>query len=245
MELNGKVAIVTGAARGIGRATAVALAQAGARAVALADLKETELAEAEEAVRKAGAEPLVVPTDVGDAASLKALFDAVDERYGQLDVLHNNAGIGEGHPDWPGIRPERSALIVDINLRAVILGTQLALPLMQKGGGGVVVNTSSGAAFVPLPPQAVYAATKAGVVHFTKSCIPLVESHGVRVTCVCPGLVDTEMPRETGEAGVAPWLRGMFESTKLLAPEDIAKAVVGLVQAEGNAGEILTVGNPE
>ena len=73
---------------------------------------------------------------------------------------------------------------MDINLRAVIVGTHLALPLMKKGWGGAIVNTSSGAAHVPLPPQAVYAATKAGVVHFTRSCIPLHETHGVRVTCV-------------------------------------------------------------
>jgi len=98
---------------------------------------------------------------------------------------------------------------------------------------------------VPLPPQAVYAATKAGVVHFTKSCVPLEESHGVRVTCVCPGLVDTEMPRETGEGRVADWLEGMWTTTKLLQPADIANAVLELIRKDGNAGEILSVPNPD
>ncbi len=244
MELRDRVAIVTGAARGIGRATAVALARAGARGVVLADLKETELAETAKLVSEAGAEALALPADVGELDSLRALFAETDARFGRLDVLHNNAGLGEGPGDWPALASERAAAIVDVNLRGVILGTQLALPLMRKGGGGAVVNTASGAAFVPLPPQAVYAATKAGVVHFTKSCVPLAESHGVRVTCVCPGLVRTDMPLETGAGGVADWLKPMWESTKLLEPEDIADAVLALVRAEGNAGEIVTVENP-
>ncbi len=244
MELRDRVAIVTGAARGIGRATAVALARAGARGVVLADLKETELAETAKLVSEAGAEALALPADVGELDSLRALFAETDARFGRLDVLHNNAGLGEGPGDWPALASERAAAIVDVNLRGVILGTQLALPLMKKGGGGAVVNTASGAAFVPLPPQAVYAATKAGVVHFTKSCVALAESHGVRVTCVCPGLVKTDMPLETGADGVADWLKPMWESTKLLEPEDIADAVLALARAEGNAGEIVTVENP-
>ncbi len=244
MEIEGRVAIVTGAARGIGRATAIALAKAGARAVALADLREEALEETADAVRAAGAEALPRATDVGDLGSLRGLFETVESSVGRLDILFNNAGLGEGPPDWPGIEPERAAAIVDVNLRGVILGTQLALPLMKRGGGGCIVQTSSGAAFVPLPPQAVYAATKAGVVHFTKSCIPLQESHGVRVTCVCPGLVDTDMPRETGDGRVAEWLEGMWTTTKLLRPEDIADAVLELIRKEDNAGEVRTVENP-
>lgn len=244
MEIQDRVAVVTGAARGIGRATAVALAEAGARAVALVDLREEALAESADAVRAAGAEALPRAVDVTDLESLRTLFAEVESATGGLDILHNNAGLGEGPPDWPGIEPARSAAIVDVNLRAVILGTQLALPIMKKGGGGCIVQTSSGAAFAPLPPQAVYAATKAGVVHFTKSCVPLHESHGVRVTCVCPGLVDTDMPRESGDGKVADWLEGMWSTTTLLRPEDIADAVLGLIRREDNAGEILTVGNP-
>ena len=244
MELEDRVAIVTGAARGIGRATAVALAKAGARGVALADLKEPELAETAKLVSEAGAEPLALATDVGDLASLRALVAETEAAFGRLDVLHNNAGLGEGPGDWPALASERAAAIVDVNLRGVVLGTQLALPLMSRSGGGAVVNTASGAAFVPLPPQAVYAATKAGVVHFTKSCIPLAESHGVRVTCVCPGLVRTDMPLETGRDGVAEWLRPLWETTKLLEPEDVADAVLAMARAEDNAGEIRTVENP-
>lgn len=244
MEIEGRIAIVTGAARGIGRATCVALARAGAQAVVLVDVKAREMAEATDLVRDAGAEALPLAADVTSLDSLRAVFAEVESRYHRLDILYNNAGIGEGPPDWPDIAPERSMAVVDVNLRGVVLGTQLALPLMQRSGGGVIVQTASGAAFMPLPPQAVYAATKAGVVHFTESCIPLRDSHGVRVNCVCPGLVETDMPHEGGVDGMAPWLRPTYESVNLLQPEDIAAAVLGLVKDDSKVGEILRVDNP-
>jgi len=244
MEIQDTVAIVTGAARGIGRATAVALARAGARGVALVDVKEPELAESAEQVRAAGAQALPLVCDVGSLEALREMFARVDAEFGRLDVLHNNAGLGEGPPDWPEIAPERAAAIVDINLRGVVLGTQLALPLMKRGGGGAIVHTASGAAFIPVPPQAVYAGTKAGIVQFTKSCVPLHESHGVRVNCVCPGLVETDMVHESGDGEVADWLRPMYDSVQLLRPEDIADAVVALVRDDTQVGEAVTVDNP-
>jgi NAD(P)-dependent dehydrogenase (short-subunit alcohol dehydrogenase family) len=243
MDIAGKIAVITGAARGIGQATAVALAEAGAKAVVLADIRESELSETSKMVAAAGAEPVTSCTDVGDLKSLRALFSDTEARFGRLDILHNNAGLGEGPPDWPGITPERSVAIIDINLRGVILGTQLALELMQKNGGGAIVNTASGGAFVPLPPQAVYVATKAGVVHFTRSCAPLSESHGVRVNCVCPGLTDTDMVQESGADGVAPWLRPMFDSVDLLTPRDIADAVLDLIRDDSKVAEIVSVEN--
>ena len=244
MEIQDTVAIVTGAARGIGRATAVALARAGARGVALVDVKEPELAESAEQVRAAGAQALPLVCDVGSLEALREMFARVDAEFGRLDVLHNNAGLGEGPPDWPEIAPERAAAIVDINLRGVVLGTQFALPLMKRGGGGAIVHTASGAAFIPVPPQAVYAGTKAGIVQFTKSCVPLHGSHGVRVNCVCPGLVETDMVHESGDGEVADWLRPMYDSVQLLRPEDIADAVVALVRDDTQVGEAVTVDNP-
>jgi 3-oxoacyl-[acyl-carrier protein] reductase len=244
VELQDRVAIVTGAARGIGRATAVALAEAGARAVALVDVKQAELEESVAAVSKAGAEALALELDVSDLALLREMFARVEKGFGRVDILHNNAGIGEGSTDWPEVSPERAAAIIDVNLRGVVLGTRLALEPMQRSGGGVVVNTSSGGAFVALPPQAVYVATKAAVVHFTKSCIPLAESHGVRVNCVCPGLVDTPMLRDSGDGEKPhPWLQGIIHATGLLRPEDIAEAVLELVRDDSKAGEIVVVEN--
>jgi len=244
VEIRDKVAIVTGAARGIGRTTARSLAEAGARAVALVDVKEAALAETAAEVSKAGAKALPLACDVGDLASLRAMFGRVEETCGRLDILHNNAGIGEGDTDWPEVSPERAAAIIDVNLRGVVLGTRLALEPMQRSGGGVVVNTSSGGAFMPLPPQAVYVATKAAVVHFTRSCAPLAESHGVRVNCVCPGLVDTPMVRDSGREGRPhPWLQNIIDGLGLLDPQDIADAVLALVRDDGKAGEVVSVEN--
>lgn len=243
MDLKDAVAIVTGAARGIGRATAVALAEEGAAVLVLVDVKASELKETAEQVRAIGAEVVASETDVTDLASLRAMFDDTEARFGRIDVLHNNAGIGEGPAVWPELSPERSAAIIDVNLRGVVLGTQLALEPMKRSGGGVVVNTSSGAAFAPLPPQAVYAATKAAVVHFTRSCVPLYESHGVRVNAVCPGIVETPMIHESGEGGIAAWLRPFIDSIERLRPEEIAEAVVALVRDDGKIGEVVSVEN--
>src|SRR5690606_22887322 len=135
------------------------LARAGARAVVLADVRKDLSAETAGLVRAGGADAWVRPTDVSSLDSLRGLFRETEERFGALHVLHNNAGIGEGATDWPEVADERVAEIVDVNLRGVILGTRLALEPLRRSGGGAIVNTASGAAFTPLPPQAVYAAT--------------------------------------------------------------------------------------
>lgn len=243
MDIENKVAIVTGAARGIGRATAVALASAGAKAVVLADVRSELSEESAALVRAKGAEALALETDVTRLEDLQRLISETERRFGGLHILHNNAGIGEGGTDWPEVSAERSAAIVDVNLRGVILGTRLALEPMKRSGGGAIINTASGAAFTPLPPQAVYAATKAGVVHFTKSCVPLAESHGVRVSCVCPGLVTTDMVQETGPNGPAAWLQPIIDGVKMLAPEDIAAQVLSFVRDPNSAGEVVSVAN--
>lgn len=235
---------MTGAARGIGRATSVALAEAGARAVVLVDQKADELKQTEQFVSAAGAEPLALETDVSDLESLRAMFDATQQRFGRLDILHNNAGIGEGLGDWPAVAPERVAAIIAVNLSGVALGTRLALEPMQRSGGGVIVNTASGGAFIPLPPQAVYVATKAGVVHFTRSCTALAKSHGVRVNCVCPGIVDTPMLLDSNDGKIAPWLQSIMDTMTILRPEDIANAVLDLVRDDSKIGEIVSVDNP-
>jgi len=243
VEIEGKVAIVTGAARGIGRATAIALAGAGARAVVLADVRSELLEESAERVRRAGAESIAVETDVSQVEDLRRLIGETEDRFEGLHILHNNAGLGEGATDWPDVPTERAMAIVDVNLRGVIVGTQLALEPMRRSGGGAIVNTSSGGAFMPLPPQAVYVATKAGVVHFTRSCAPLEASHGVRVCCVCPGLVETDMVQETGIDGPAAWLQPIIDGMQMLSPEDIAEAVLDLIRDPNSAGVVVNVEN--
>jgi NAD(P)-dependent dehydrogenase (short-subunit alcohol dehydrogenase family) len=235
------VACVTGAASGIGQATAVALADAGARGVVVTDVRPGSLGETVARVEDAGAEAVGLEADAGRVEDWQRCIEAVDARFGRLDILHANAGMGEGEAGWPGVAPERALAIVDVNLGGVVLGTRMALPLMQRGGGGVVVATSSGAGLAPLPYQAVYAATKAGVIHFVKSCAPLAESHGVRVNCVCPGLTDTPMMYEPGGGEIADWIQPVVDAMPLLRPEDIARAVLEIVRDDAQIGQAIPV----
>jgi 3-oxoacyl-[acyl-carrier protein] reductase len=244
LEIAGRSAVVTGAASGIGRATALALARAGARGVALADVEARGLAETAAQVEKEGATALVVPTDVTRADALEHLFERAHAAFGALHILHNNAGLTGGAHPWPETEVARIQALVSVNLAAVIVGTRLALPRIHSSGGGVIVNTASMAAHAPLPPDAAYAATKAGVVLFTRSCAPLRESHGVRVNCVCPGVVETPMLYTTsGDGRIASWLAPVYDAVEPLAPDEIAEAVLALVRDDGRAGQIVDVPN--
>jgi 3-oxoacyl-[acyl-carrier protein] reductase len=245
VEVRDRVAVVTGAGSGIGRATARALAREGARRVVLADLDEAGLAETARGVEAEGGEALAVPTDVRDPDALARLLDRAEADGGGLDILHNNAGLSSGTPTWPEIAIERIAALVDVNLKGVLFGTRLALPRMARRGGGVIVNTASMAARTPLPPEAVYCATKAGVAIFTESCASLRESHGVRVCCVCPGITETPMIHRTGPGGegMAAYLQPVYAAVDPIPPEHIAEAVLELVRDDGAAGRVVEVPN--
>lgn len=241
MDIRGCIAIVTGSATGIGRATAVALAREGARGVVLADVNEAELQETAKRVREAGAEGLALRVDVSDVADQRRLFERGVETFGQIDILHNNAGVATGSPFWPEIALERVALISDVNLKGVLLGMQLGIAQMRtQAGGGVIVNTASGAGHMPLLPEAAYCATKAGVEMATRSCASLGESLGVRVNCVCPGLVDTPMLAGT-LAAEGSYLSPVVEAMGSLQPEAIAEAVLAFVRDDTRCGEVIDV----
>ena len=244
MQLTGRVAIVTGAAAGIGRATAIAFAKAGVRGVALADIDLRGLAETGAQVEAAGDAALVVPTDVAHADALERLFARTESDLGPFQILHNNAGLNGGVPAWPDTPVSRIEALVAVNLGAVLLGTRLALPRMRAAGGGAIVNTASQAGHMPLAPDPVYAATKAGVEMFTRSCAGLRESQRVRINCVCPGIVETPMLyKTTADGSLADWIAPIYAALEPLAPEEIAEAVLALVRDESRAGEVVDVPN--
>lgn len=237
MEIPAKVAVITGAGSGIGRATALRMAREGARVVC-SDMNIVTNNETAAMINEGGGEAIAIPADVSDESQLRALFDGAVTACGGLDILFNNAGISSGMPPWPDGDPVRWGRTIAVNLVAVIRGTQLAIPLMRARGGGVIVNTASMAGLNGFPFEPVYAATKGGVVLFTKSLAGLREQANIVVTCICPGAVDTNIWRAAEE----PALRETITRIPFLAPDEIADAVVALIRDPAAAGRALRIG---
>ncbi len=235
MEIRGKVAVVTGGGSGIGRATALRLARAGA-SVVVADVDEAGARETVACIERDGGAAVPVRADVTRAADVQHMLALAAERFGGLDILHNNAGVTTGTLDFAGATMDQWQRVLDVNLRAVVLGTHLALPLLRKRGGGVIVNTASLAAFVGFPPDPVYAATKAAVVMFTHSLGPLA-AEGIRVNCICPGVVNTPMLTRSQGDEPPDWLG----SVPLLEPEAIADGVLQLIADDAVAGRAMRI----
>ncbi len=208
--LSGRVVAITGAARGIGRATAAELARRGAR-VAIGD---RDAAAAEEAAAAIGAGVTAFAVDVTDRAAFAGFLDAVEHRVGPLDALVNNAGIALVGP-FDAEDPAATLRQVEVNLLAVVAGTQLAVQRMRPRGRGHVVNVASSAGRVAIPGIATYSATKHGVVGFTEAVRHELRGSGIDLSIVMPGPVETEMIAGTRRA------RGV----EVIQPEDVARAV--------------------
>ena len=236
VEITGKVAFVSGAASGIGRASALALAARGA-SVLVADIDEVGAAETVRQVTAAGGRALARRCDTTVSAALEEAFDAALSTWGRLDIVYNNAGIGG--EDLFAADPGPWERVVAINLTAVIDATRIAVRLMTElGPGGVIINTASMGGLLPMPGSPVYAATKAGVVNFSRSLGYLALERGIRVNAICPSYVDTPLVRRGGEERMnelAAQLGG------ILQPEDIAAGVIELVEDDSRAGAIMRV----
>ena len=228
-QLDGKVALITGAGSGIGRASALAFAREGAK-VAVADIVVEGGEETVRMVKEAGGEAFFIRVDVSNAADVEAMVNTVVDTYGRIDCAYNNAGI-EGRLASTDEYPEDVFdKVIDINLTGVWLCMKYELPHMLKQGGGAIVNTASGAGLIGVSGMSAYVASKHGVIGLTKTAALEYAKSGIRVNAVCPGLIQTPMVEritaeqpQLGEALVAAEPVGRTGK-----PEEIAESVVWL-----------------
>src|SRR5215204_65816 len=225
----GKVAFVTGAASGIGRAAALAFAREGANLVA-ADVSEQGNQETVRMIEARGGRALAVRCDVSRADDVNAALDKTIETFGRLDFAFNNAGVEQAVTATADLTVEEWDRIVAIDLRGVFLCMKYEIPLMLKQGGGAIVNTSSGAGVKGIAGQAAYCAAKFGMIGLTKAAALDYAKSNIRVNAVCPGFVDTPMmQRFTG--GTPAGRQMVIDSEPVGRPataEEIAAAVVWL-----------------
>lgn len=231
--LIGKVALVTGGTSGIGKATAIAFAQAGA-AVVIAGRRQPEGDAVVQEIQAAGGEALFVKTDVSDETQVQALVEKAIAYYGKLDIAFNNAGI-EG--DFGIATAEQTAehyqQVFDINVKGVLLSMKHEIPAMLASGGGAIVNTASVAGSVAIPGAGVYVASKHAVLGLTRSAALEYAQQGIRVNAISPGGVETEMlQRAAGlpeaESEGRTYFKNLHPVGRFATPEEIAATVVFL-----------------
>ncbi|MFO0974268.1 MAG: SDR family oxidoreductase [Phycisphaerae bacterium] len=230
--IRGQIAIVTGAGRGIGRAIARRLAAAGA-AVVVAARNEDELDDTQRIIGRAGGRCLAVRADVSTEEGVERLFEEAVTAFERVDVLVNNAGSAP-MASLDAMEPRAFDALVEINIRAVFLCCRAAWQRMAPSGGGTIVNISSVAATDPFPGLAAYGGTKAFVNTFSQALDREGAPLGIRVFCVAPGAVETQMLR-----GIFP----DFPADKTLSADDVAAFVESLLlpAARPSAGQVLTI----
>ena len=213
--LQGQVAIVTGAGRGIGHAVATALAREGATVVLAARTRQ-QLASIAAAIRESGGAALAIPTDVTQDAGVEAMVEQAIAELGRLDILVTAAGLASFGP-VVGTKPDDWDGMLAVNLRAVMVTCRAVLPMMIRQRRGTIINIASVAAQRPIPGAAVYTATKAGVIGFSRVLAEELRAEGVRVGVLVPGAVDTPL-----------WdtIPNSPDRSRMLRPEDVARAAV-------------------
>ncbi|OBI60135.1 SDR family oxidoreductase [Mycobacterium sp. E796] len=236
-EVGGKLALVTGAGAGIGRATALELARRGARKVLIVDRDLAAANDSADAVRAACAEAAVYQVDVSDESAMNDLAAQVFNEHGVVDILVNNAGIG-----MAGRFLETSSAnwddILGVNVRGVISGSRaFAAQMVERGEGGTIINVASAAAFVPSKSMVAYGTTKAAVLAFSESLRADLADEGISVTAVCPGFVNTNIAKSTVYAGMSAEQQERAREKADAAyrrrnytPEAVAKAIVRAVE---------------
>ncbi|HEX2327153.1 MAG TPA: SDR family oxidoreductase [Candidatus Angelobacter sp.] len=238
-ELKGRVALVTGASRGLGQAFAVGLAKAG-MAVALTGRTESDLAETLKMVQEAGAKGIASPADVRDRASIEQLVARVERELGSIDVLVNNAGVGEPFgPTWE-VDPDEWWRCQEVNVRGPMLCSHAVLRAMVKRKRGRIINISSGAGTRSVPYMSAYVTSKAALIRFSEVLADEVREHGISVFAIQPGSVRTRMAEQILSSSAAnkwfSWLEQVYERGENLTTEPATRLVLFL--ASGAADKL-------
>lgn len=228
-DFTGRTALVTGSGSGIGRATALALGAVGAN-VAVADIAEAAGVETVELIRAAGGTAEFFRTDVADFASVEAAIAAIVERFGGLDIAHNNAGVEGEHVPLGEIRTDDWKRVIDIDLNAVYYCIKAEVAVMAPRGGGSIINTASASGLVAGYNLAAYTAAKHGVIGLTKSAAIDHARDGIRVNAICPGPIDTPFLQELPQVLKDRLLLGTPMS-RLGQADEVAQGVLWLASS--------------
>lgn len=250
MDLLHRVAVITGAGSGIGRATALRLAKGGAKVV-VADFSEESGRDTVRQITDAQGDSVFVRVDVSQEDEVRKMFEAAEAAYGGVDIIHNNAGV-LGGPRFPDADPKYWSRAIDINVKGVLYGIYHGVPMLKKRGGGAIVNTASTAGLTPSLLDPAYGATKAAVVNLTRSLMFLSEEAGIRVNCVCPALVRTSLEQNSSGSFDPDSLENFLtrrtgrSEAPAMTPDDVAAAVQHLIENEELNGVSckLVVGQP-
>ena len=229
----GKVAFVTGAGSGMGRTTALAFAREGA-SVVLADVSDEGNQETARMIEELGGRALAVGCDVTRSVEVQAALDQAVGAFGRLDIAFNNAGAEQKPSVTADVTEEEWDRILAINLRGVFLCMKYEIPLMLQGGGGAIVNNSSGAGVKAFGRGAAYAAAKHGVVGLTKDAALDYASSNIRINAVCPGIIDTSRMDDIGRGDAwSQLVDTLVPLGRAGTGDDIAHAVVYLCSDQG------------
>ncbi len=237
-----KVALVTGAGSGIGRATALAFAGENAKVV-VADIAAADGEETVRMIRESGGEAIFVKTDVSQESEVKALIDTAIDAYGRLDCAHNNAGINGDLDSVATCTEENWDRVMSINLKGVWLCCKYEIRKMKKLGGGTIVNTSSTSGLVGSIGAPAYTASKHGVAGLTRTASLECAKINIRVNAVCPGTCRTPFMQNLLDAGFEDYITGLVPVGRLGEPEETANTVLWLCSEESSfiTGAMITI----